>query len=135
MSSHPDDLVQTLAHHDAAINTLGGRMTGVERGMATLQTEVHSGFNALNTTLNGFNSKIEQIGSRPQLDIHRMVSTVTTLAVLFSMVVAGIIWITTSQFAGMVAEQKGFNAVTSGQLDDLKTRVDWFSRTEAQKTK
>jgi hypothetical protein len=135
MSSHPDDLVQTLAHHDAAINTLGGRMTGVERGMATLQTEVHSGFNALNATLNGFNSKIEQISSRPQLDIHRTVSTVTTLAVLFSMVVAGIIWITTSQYAGMIAEQKGFNAATTGRIDDLKTRVDWFSRTEAQKTK
>lgn len=136
MSSRPDDLMQTLAHHDAAINTLGGRMTGVERNLTALQGEVHQGFSAINTALSGLNSKIDQFGSRPQLDVHKTVSTVTTLAVLFSMVVAGIIFVTTGQFSGMIAEQKGFNASVRADVDDLKTRVDWFSRTEtASKSK
>lgn len=34
------DLISTLAHHDAAISTLGGRMTGVEAGLTSLQSEV-----------------------------------------------------------------------------------------------
>jgi hypothetical protein len=109
MANKPDDLMQTLAHHDAAISTLGGRMTGVERGMATLQTEVHTGFNALNTTLNGLNSKIDKFDARPQFDFHKTVGTIVAIAVLFSMICAGIIYITNSQNAALVAEQKSFN--------------------------
>jgi hypothetical protein len=45
------DLASTLAHHDAEIVTLGGRMTGVEQGMRSLEGTVQSGFGQISNTL------------------------------------------------------------------------------------
>lgn len=123
----PDDLLSTLAHHDAAINTLGGRMTGVERGLTHLQGEVHTGFNGLATSLGHLNSKLDRIDSRPQFDFHKTVSTVTTIAVLFSMVIGGVIWITTGQFAGVIAKQDSFNQSVSGRLERTEANVEKLS--------
>lgn len=55
---------------------------------------------------NGFQAmrdSLAQIHAAPRLDPHKTVSTVLHLSVLFSMVVGGIIWVTTSQFAPLVA--------------------------------
>lgn len=125
-----EDFRDMLAHHDAAIGALGGRMTGMERNFTSLQGEVHQGFNSLSTTLAGLNSKIDSFGSRPQFDFHRTVSTVLSLAVLFSMTVAGIVYVTQGQFSGMIAEQKGFNTQTSERFAEIKEKLDWLARVE-----
>lgn len=117
MAKTPDDLVHTLAQHDAAINTLGGRMSGVETGLRTLQGEVHSGFNVLG-------SKLDKLDAAPKFDFHKTVGTVVALAVLFSMICGGIIWITTGQFGAMIAEQKSFNGIVKDRLDRHDTALD-----------
>jgi len=129
----PENLANTLAHHDAEIRTLGGRMSGVESGLKTLQGEVHRGFGDLS-------SKLDKLDARPTINLHQAVSTVVGLAVLFSMVVGGIIWVTSSQFSGVIAEQKGVNAATNARmerhealLDKLAERLGWTARVEQPK--
>jgi hypothetical protein len=60
---------------------------------------VHTGFSALG-------SKLDKLDSRPQFDFHQTTKTVLSLAVLFSMVCAGIIYITNSQNAAERARQE-----------------------------
>lgn len=45
------DLASTIAHHDAEIVNLGGRMTGVEQGMKSLESTVQNGFGQISNTL------------------------------------------------------------------------------------
>jgi hypothetical protein len=113
MSSAPKDFTATLATHDAAINVLGGRMTGVETSVRTLQGEVHTGFSALG-------SKLDKLDSRPQFDFHQTTKTVLSLAVLFSMVCAGIIYITNSQNAAERARQE----ILANSLAEKVTKTD-----------
>lgn len=113
------DLRETLAHHDAAIQSLGGRMSSLETGMRTLQGEVHSGFTALG-------SKLDRLDAAPRFDFHQTVSTVTTIAVLFSMIVGGIIYITSSQFATTVARVEAHESA----LANLNEKVGWAGRVE-----
>ncbi|MBS0243046.1 MAG: hypothetical protein JSS20_12780 [Proteobacteria bacterium] len=124
------NLVATLAQHDAAITALGGRMSGVETGLRTLQGEVHSGFTSLA-------SKLDRLDAAPKFDFHKTVSTVTTIAVLFSMIVGGIIWITTSQFSGVVAKQEAVNERDQRRLDwqaaeiaKINEKLGWVARVE-----
>lgn len=118
-------LAQTLAQHDAAIEHLGSQMR-------TLQGEVHQGFAGISGTLAGLSSKFDKLDAQPKLNVHQAVQTALGISVLFSMVVGGIIWVTTSQFAGMVAEQKAVNehltrttAKNSDEIKDLAGRADW----------
>jgi hypothetical protein len=129
-AERPDDLLKTLATHDAAIATLGGRLSGVETSMHKLQGEVHTGFAALG-------SKLDRIDSRPTFNPHEMVRTVLSVAVLFTMVVSGIVWVTTGQFGGIVAEQRAYNAGVTEKLKEhsevlraLGDRIQWVSRVE-----
>lgn len=110
----------TIAHHDAAITNLSGRMHGVETGLRTLQGEVHSGFANLSNGLSTITSKLD---SQPKIDVHKTISSVVTIAVLFSMIVGGIIWVTTAQFSPMIAKQEAFNASISRILDKHDTRI------------
>jgi hypothetical protein len=123
MAGNPDITAQ-LATHDAAIGALGGRIHGVETGLRTLQGEVHNGFSGLNNTLLGLNSKIDQFGARPQFDFHKTVGTVVALAVLFTMICGGIIYITTSQTSAVVAEQKVFNGVVAKALEKHDQQIE-----------
>ena len=123
----------TLAHHDAEIRTLGGRMTGVEDKLGNLQGEVHRGFGDLG-------SKLDRLDARPTIDLHKVVGTIGTLAFLFSLICGGIIWITSSQFSGVIAEQKGVNTATNARmerhealLDKLAERLGWTARIEQPK--
>jgi hypothetical protein len=123
------DLFTTLAHHDAAISTLGGRMTGVESSVRTLQGEVHSGFA-------GLGSKLDKLDARPTFNFPELVRTVLSLIVIFSMVVGGIIWVTTAQFAGVVAEQKSLNANMAARIEKHETvleRIGWAAKVEVKR--
>ena len=124
----PEEWATTIAHHDAAIGSLSHRITGVETGLRTLQGEVHTGFVGLNTQFsqlgNGLSSLNSKLDAQPKLNLHQSVSTVLALSVLFSMVVGGIIWVTTNQFAGVVAEQKAFNAAIAGRAEKIDARID-----------
>lgn len=124
------DITAQLAIHDTAINGLSGRMTGVEQGLKTLQGEVHHGFASVTanvnsqlgqvqTSMNALGSKLDKIDNRPQFDFYKTVRTVQSLAVLFVMVCAGIIWITRAQFDQTIAEVK-----------ELKDKMQWVGRVE-----
>lgn len=127
MTGNTGELLSTIAHHDAAIASLGGRIEGVETGLVKLNTEVHSGFATLV-------SKLDRMEAAPKFDFHRTVGTVLSISVLFSMVVAGIVWVTTNQFAGVNAEQKAFNERTSKRLerhddaiDQITAKLPWLA--------
>lgn len=129
--SGTDGLVATLAHHDAAIVNLSSRMTGVESSVKSLSDDVHMGFSSLS-------SKFDKLDSRPHFDFHTSVRTILSLAVLFSMMVAGIIWVTTGQFGGVVAEQKSFNETMKARvekhedtLERISERMPWIAKIDA----
>lgn len=128
MAAAPPDITAQLAHHDAAITALGGRMSGVETGLRTLQGEVHHGFVNVTQTVNqqigALSSKLDKLDAAPKLDLHKSVGTVVALAVLFSMICAGIIWITTSQFSGVIAEQKSLNQTFTRTLEKHDKQID-----------
>lgn len=121
------DFTTTLAHHDAAIQHLGGRMTGVETGLRTLQGEVHTGFSAIqasmNTQIGLVSSKLDKIDAAPKFDFHKMVGTIVSLAALFGIVCGGIIYITNSQSAAINARQELLNDQRTKQIDEIKERV------------
>lgn len=119
MSKSVDDWGSMLVHHDAAIAGLSGRVGHVE------------------TKLDVHDRKLDQIiaavttqSAQPHFDFHKTVSTVTTLAVLFSMTVAGIVYVAQAQFSGMIAEQKGFNSAVNTEITELKEKIDWLAKVE-----
>lgn len=126
----PGDLATTLATHDAAIQTLGGRMTGVESSVRTLQGEVHSGFSSLG-------SKLDKLDAAPKFDFHRTVKTVSSLMVMFAGICAGIIYIVNSQSAAQLAKQDVLNTNLSEKLlhaesvlDKIDQKLDWATTVE-----
>ena len=142
------DFRTTLAHHDAQITNLGGRISGVENGLRTLQGEVHTGFanvtqnvtqqiNGVVSVMNGLSSKLDRMDAAPKFDFHKTVSTVTTIAVLFSMIVGGIIWITTGQFSGAWSKQDAFNQQISRRVEaneEMMQRIHgWAPTVEASR--
>jgi hypothetical protein len=123
------DLFTTLAHHDAAISTLGGRMTGVESSVRTLQGEVHAGFS-------GLGGKLDKLDARPALNFPELVRTVLSIILIFSMIVGGIIWVTTAQFAGVLAEQKILNTNIASRIEKHETvleRIGWAAKVEVKR--
>ena len=146
----PPDITAQLAHHDAAIGALSGRMSGVENGLKTLQGEVHHGFanvthnvnqqlGGMNQTMAALGSKIDKLDAQPKFDFHKIVGTVVSLAVLFGMVCGGIIYITQSQTAAVVAEQKSFNQTVVKTLErherDIETINGWRTTITSSGTK
>lgn len=124
----------TLAHHDAAIQNLGGRMSGVETGLRTLQGEVHAGFKDLG-------SKLDRLDSAPKFDFHRTVQTVLALALLFSIVVGGIIWVTITQTEAKFATQELTNIQTRERMDEqskslraVHDRLGWLPSVEDERS-
>lgn len=113
------DFRATLEHHDKELTNLSGRVSSLEVKLDA-----------------GFASVKDAIAQQKQsaVSLKDAVSVVLSLAVLFSMVVGGIIWVTTNQFAGMVAEQKSMNMETKSRierhdamLEKLTERVGWFA--------
>lgn len=125
--SNSVDFSTTLAHHDAAIQHLGGRITGVESGLRTLQSEVHTGFSSIQTAMaqqiGGLASKLDKLDAVPKFNFHQTVKTVSSLVFMFAAICAGIIYITNSQNAANLAEQKTLNAQRALVIEDLATRV------------
>lgn len=113
----PSALLTTLAHHDAEIVNLSARMTGVENSVKTLGDQVSVGFSALT-------SKLDRLDSAPKIDMHKTIGSVVALAVLFSMVVGGIIYITNSQSAAVIAEQKSFNGSIGRLVEKHEAEID-----------
>lgn len=127
------ELLQTLVKHDAAIEHLGGQMR-------TLQGEVHSGFQSINHTLVGLNSKFDRFDATPKFDFHKTVKTVVSLATLFALIVAGMIYIINAQNAADQAKQQVLNealkdkaAKIEGIIDRLGERLDWAATVERRK--
>lgn len=133
MSAPPSNLHQTLAHHDAAIGALTTRVGHVEQ------------------KLDGHDRKLDQIihavtkaDATPKFNFHQTVSTIVALAILFSMVCGGIIYIVRAQSEAVLAEQKAINSEqkafngTVGKIldrhDDNLTRLNtWAAGTITQK--
>lgn len=107
------DLRAVLLQHDSHINNLNGRIGHVEKTL-----EGHG------NVLQVIKEAVTRQDARPTFNFHQSVSTVLSLALLLSMVVGGIIWVTQSQFAGIVAEQKGVNTAVSKILEKHDERLD-----------
>lgn len=118
---HGNDLRSVLAHHDAEIVNMSKRMSNVEDVVKGLSSQQQSGFAMLN-------SKLDRIDGAPKLDLHRVISSVVALAVLFSMTVGGIIWVTNavtgSQYSGLMGEQKAYNAAVVKALEKHEKLID-----------
>lgn len=119
-------LTATLAHHDRELGSLANRMGHVEKTLGEHGSILHE-----------IRQAVTKHDAQPRVDVHRAVSTVVALAVLFSMVCGGIIWITTSQFSGIVAEQRSLNTELKSRtekhdlmLDKLSERVGWTASTK-----
>jgi hypothetical protein len=121
---------QTVAYLEAGYEDFGRRLSGLEKGFSILQGEVHSGFAAIT-------SKIDQLrahsDAQPKFDLGKIIQGVRDAAILFSMIVGGIIWITTGQFSGTVEQQKALNATIVEKLkedraaiDALRERTQWL---------
>lgn len=123
-----EGLVQTLAQHDAAIVGLSGRMTGVENGLKGLQGEVHAGFNgvqnSLATSIGNLSSKFDRLDAAPKLDIHKIIGSVVAIAILFSMICGGIVWIAGGQFAASFAKQDAFNTSIAKTVDRHDSKLE-----------
>lgn len=144
----PPDITAQLAHHDAAITALGGRMTGVETNLRTLQGEVHHGFAGIqqnmSSQIGNLASKLDKLDAAPKFDFSKTVSTVVGVAILFSMTCGGIIYIVRSQSEAVLAEQKAinseqrsFNGTVSKILDkhegSLERLNSWVAGTSTQR--
>jgi len=123
-----EDWVRTLAHHDAEISNLSGRITGVEAGLKGLQTDVTHGFSDIS-------SKIEKINARPSFEVSNVLAIVKDAAVLVGAAVAAIIWVTTGQFSGTVARQDETNKLTERRLttieEKISEKIGWLARIDA----
>jgi len=102
-----------LAHHDTLIHGLSSRIGHVEKTLSD-----HG------TVLQEIRVAVTRSDAQPRFDIHRAVTTVVSLAVLFGMVCAGIIYISTKEFSGLVAEQKSFNQAIVRRIDRHETQID-----------
>jgi hypothetical protein len=95
--------------------------------LRTLQGEVSHGFAAITSNINAqigaLSSKIDKFEGRPQFNFHETVKTVVSLAILFSMTVGMIIYVTTSQNAAVLAEQKTLNEHRTKQIEQITERV------------
>ena len=130
-------LVTTLAQHDSAITTLGSRMTGVETGLHSLQKEMHTGFTAVAGSVAALGSQLAKSDAQPRIDYHETIRSIVSIAALFSMIVAGIIWITANQFGTVIAEQKGFNAAIKHRVDKVEDAIGqwrtWTAKVEPKR--
>lgn len=122
-------VLSTLAHHDAAIGNLSGRLTGVETGLKTLQGEVHSGFAGINKTLAATNSKLDKLDAQPRFEITKVLGTVKDFAVLIGACVAAIIWIVTGQFGAVIAKQDQWAQQVERRLTDQQKTIDKMTET------
>lgn len=128
-----DNLSATLIKHDAAINGMSSRIGHVEKTLGD-----HGAI--LITIEKAVTKQDHRIESRPVFDFHKYVGTVLSLAVLFSMVVAGIIYVAQAQFGVVVAEQKALNATLTEKtakqealIEKLAEKVGWVPRVEPKK--
>jgi hypothetical protein len=102
-----------LAHHDTLIHGLSSRIGHVEKTLSD-----HGAI------LQDIRVAVTRSDAQPRLDIHKAVTTIVSLAVLFGMVCAGIIYISTKEFSGLVAEQKSFNQAIVRRIDRHETQID-----------
>lgn len=131
------DVHQTVAYLEAGHDDLGRRLGGLEKGFHVLQGEVHTGFANIQGGFSDLKSKIESVNARPTFNPHEMIRSVLSLAILFGMIVTGIIWITTGQFGGIIAEQRAYNSGVSDKLKEhsevlraLGNRIQWLPSVE-----
>jgi hypothetical protein len=130
MKMAESDIKETVAQHQSEIAALGGRMSGVETGLRTLQSEVHTGFAAISTMMHKVDSKIDRFDQRPQFNVHQWIGTLLSLSILFVMIVSGIIYVAQSQFSAVITKQDGINDRLAEKIDELGSRVGWYPSTK-----
>lgn len=125
MATTDDKVMGMLAHHDAEIRTLGGRMTGVESSIRTLNTEVNTGFAALHNTLNALDNKVSRFDSRPQFEFSKVLSLVRDVAFMIGAAVATILYVANGQYGAVIARQEGFNALLQQRIEAVERSKRW----------
>lgn len=108
--SVPNDLSKTLAHHDAAIANLSGRMTGVENSLTSLGADVNKGFSELSNKLATMDA-----AKPPSLFIQlRMITAGVTI---FAGAATGIGFLVHSYMSPKIVEISGKTDSTSKDLE------------------
>lgn len=152
----PSGLAQTLAHHDAAINNLSGRMSGVEQSLHKLGDDVSKGFSDIGSKLATLDA------TKPP----SMMQQITSFSVVLT-IVGGVVWgityismsvvepkiVALNQDVGMVSkhvdrrtvddidELKAYRreeketvksqlSMVQQQLQDLQKKYGWVARTQ-----
>lgn len=114
------DMHQTVARLEAGHDDFGRRLSGLEKGFSILQGEVHSGFAALT-------SKIDQLrahnDAQPKFDLGKIIQGVRDAAILFSMLVAGIVWVVSGSVNGVFVKQDGLNIVVADKLKEQSDAI------------
>lgn len=118
MPGTSDELIQTLIKHDGLIQGLGSRIGHVEK---TLGDHGQS--------LSRIEHAVTKQGAKPEFNFYQAVKTVQSLAVLFAMVVGGVIWITTSQFSNVASTVDRHDKA----IEQLSERVGWTANVEPRR--
>ena len=125
MAAQPHDISGILAHHDAAIGGLSSRMGHVERTL-----EGHGGL------LQEIRTAVTKNDARPVFNFHQTISTIVAIAILFSMVCGGIIYIVNGQNATAQAEQRNLTVRVDKHdqlLERLSAIAGWTAKVEPRK--
>lgn len=114
------DWQKTLIEHDSAIKGLSADMSG-------LKVEVQGIHKAMNSHHSDLSSKFDKImarsDARPDFDPHKWIGTILSIAVLFGIIVGGIIYVSNAQFAGTLAKQEAFNDNVKEKLGDHDKQI------------
>lgn len=115
-----DDISQKVAYHEAAIEDFGRRMTGVESHVKSMQNEMSAGFLKLTTKLDQLRAHSD---AQPKFDLGKIIQGVRDAAILFSMLVAGIVWVVSGSFNGVFVKQDGLNIVVADKLKEQSDAI------------
>lgn len=82
-----------LAHHDAAIGNLTGRIHAVENKLDALGASIQASNSALVSQIGELGKQLQAEMARPSFNWREALSAIVSAATLFALVVGGIIWV------------------------------------------
>ena len=115
MSKSPDDLRATLAHHDAAINQLSGRVSKVE-------TAVAAGFSKATDNFNDLKGMLQKTDAQRGPGLSEVMKVVATGGAIVGMSATAITMLVTSF---VTPELTGIKGTTSVLAKDHEARIEY----------
>lgn len=122
---------QVWALHDSRITSLSQRMTTVESQLSGMDTKLDNLTNTLHDMRSDLVAQAAQARAKAPMSIKDAVSTLLHVAVLFSLIVGGIIYVASGANANGNCETKVKTAVLEYRLDQAEKapRVTYVPKT------